>query len=93
VKARRHTVEIEGFGPVTIKGLSCKQEEAIRREAQGDHILATGLILRRGLIDKQVRSMTDEDFGGEHERNAVLARIANAIVERSWGSRSRTGAI
>ena len=85
-KKRLVTIEIEGYGPVTIRALTKKQLKRIIDEAGDNMDWAKVLVIRRGVQDKRLRGMSEEEFLAEFEgRPEALVRIAEAILDRSWG--------
>lgn len=82
---RIQTVEIEDYGPVEIKTLTKSQVTRIREESGGEIEDGGVLVFQRGVAEKRLREMDDEQFLAEFaERPQVLTRIINAILERSW---------
>lgn len=77
---RLHTVEIEGYGPVTIKSLTKRQLETSQARFGDDVNQQLVHVIRLGMHDPKCT----DDFLASLGDPDVLPRIAEAILARSW---------
>lgn len=85
-KHRLHEVDIEGYGPLTILGLSKRQISSCHSRAGENDDLRAALIFRLGVSkNKRLWAMDEPELTAEFEgRDGVLERILTAVLERSW---------
>ena len=76
-KRRTHTVQIEGIGPVTIRGLTKRQMTRIATRHRGEEARA---VVRAGLIEPK----PSEVYGTDADLDTLINLIATEITERSW---------
>lgn len=82
---RSAEVDIDGYGPVLLRGLEQGEIELIGCRAAGDISVVIAEVVRRGCVRPDIYRMPDDEFTVEFTGRAEqLAHIGAAILERSW---------
>lgn len=80
---RIHTVEIEGFGPITFRSLTKKQFERVQRDKAGNDRLGPALLIRRALMEPSPELLATQFEAGKTS-DSTIDSIAMAILDHSW---------